>query len=57
MPNKTVYIRVEDVDKWELIPNKAEMIHNAIEYELARIKVEKETNDKDSPSRSQVDKA
>lgn len=30
MPNKTIYIRKEDLDKWESIEDKPGFIHNAL---------------------------
>lgn len=30
MPTLPVYIRVDDLDKWKALDNKAEFIHNAL---------------------------
>lgn len=30
MPQVTVYVREEDLEKWKSIPKKAEFIHNAL---------------------------
>lgn len=30
MPQQTVYIRQDDLERWKQLPNKAEFIHNAL---------------------------
>lgn len=47
MPNRTQYIRNEDVDAWDALENKSEWIHNHLNQPLPRImKAEKEGSQK-----------
>lgn len=35
MPQKTIFIRDGDLDKWNAIERKSEFIHNALNYDVA----------------------
>ena len=41
MPQVTVYIREEDLEKWKAIPKKAEFVHHAINLEHVQEKIDK----------------
>lgn len=32
MPNRTIYIRNEDLDKWQALDNKSEFVHKALNF-------------------------
>lgn len=37
MPNRTVYIRIEDLDKWNALENKSEWLHKHLNLDLDRL--------------------
>lgn len=57
MPTVPVYIRVEDLDKWRALENKAEFVHNALNSSGGAVApvVSPPITEPDEPKQEEVD--